>query len=138
MTRDDHSKRPEPVVSDQPYQQGQDPAADAWYTAFFLENHLDCYAYPDQVATEEQVRFMVYTEENERYYPCSDRMFWTIMRREYPPFLKEKYEEVLSHVLELIERQIEDLWEKRYLKALINTKYEHETRDGMMIPSRIE
>ncbi|MDY6954847.1 MAG: hypothetical protein SWE60_25375, partial [Thermodesulfobacteriota bacterium] len=39
---------------------------------------------------------------------------------------------------ELIERQIEDLWEKRYLKALINTKYEHETRDGMMIPSRIE
>ncbi|MDY6990485.1 MAG: ARMT1-like domain-containing protein [Thermodesulfobacteriota bacterium] len=138
MTGDDNQKRPEPFVYDHPYQQGQDPAADAWYTAFFLENHLDYYAYPEHVATEEQVRFMVYTEENERYYPCSDRMFWTIMRREYPPFLKEKYEEVLSHVLELIERQIEDPWEKRYLKALINTKFEHETRDGMMIPSRIE
>jgi hypothetical protein len=138
MTHDDNPDVSQPLVYDQPYQQGRDPAADAWYTAFFLENHLDHYAYPDHVATEEQVRFMVYTEEDERYYPCSDRMFWTIMRREYPAFLKEKYEIVLSHILELVERQIENPWEKRYLKALIKTKYEHETRDGMMIPSRIE
>jgi uncharacterized protein with ATP-grasp and redox domains len=138
MNRDYNAEMPESGLHDRPYQQGQDPAADAWYTAFFLENHLDHYAYPDHVATEEQVRFMVYTEENERYYPCSDRMFWTIMRREYPPFLKEKYEEALGKVLGLVERQIEDPWEKSYLKALIKTKYEHETRDGMMIPSRIE
>ncbi len=133
-----NEKATAPFDITQPYQPGLDPAADAWYTAFFIENHLDHYAYPAYVATPEQIRFMVYTEGNERYYPCSDRMFWAIMRREDYPFLEEKYEEVLHKVLSLIDEQIEDPWQKDYLKALIKTKYEHETQDGMMIPSRIE
>ncbi len=122
----------------QAYQPGQDPAMDAWYTTFFLENHLDYYAYPDHVATPEQVRFMVYAEEDERYYSCSDRTFWTIMKRGKSPFLQEKYKEALDKVLGLVEQQIEDSWEKAYLKAFVRTKYEHETRDGIMIPSRLE
>lgn len=138
MLKDESQKDPAPYESRQPYQVGQDPEADAWYTVFFIENHLDHLAYPDQVASPEQVRFMVYTEENERYYPCSDRMFWTIMKRQRPPYLKKMYEEALHKVLGLVDHQIEDPWEKAYLKALIRTKYQHETRDGMMIPSRLE
>ena len=137
-SNDQHQKGPGAFDTEPRYQPGRDPAADAWYTAFFIENHLDHLAYPDHVATPEQVRFTVYTEDNERYYPCSDRMFWTIMKREDPPYLKEKYDEVLHKVLSLIEHQIEDEWEKAYLKALVKTKYEHETRDGIMIPSRLE
>jgi hypothetical protein len=129
---------PTPFDRQYPYKPGQDPSTDAWYTAFFIENHLDYYAYPNHVATPEQVRFMVYTEENERYYPCSDRMFDTIMRREKSRFLQEKYEEVLYRILGLIDRQIEDEWDKAFLKSLIKTKYQHETRDGIMIPSRLE
>jgi uncharacterized protein with ATP-grasp and redox domains len=121
-----------------PYKPGQDAIRDAWYTTFFIENHLDYYAYPDRVASPEQVRFMVYTEENERYYPCTDPMFGTIMRREKSQFLQEKYEEVLHRILGLIDRQIEDEWDKTFLKSLIKTKYQHETRDGLMIPSRLE
>jgi len=138
MLKDQSQKDSAPYESGQPYQVGQDPEADAWYTAFFIENHLDYLAYPDQVASPEQVRFMVYTEENEQYYPCSDRMFWTIMKRQRPPYLKKMYEEALQKVLDLVDHQIEDPWEKAYLKALIRTKYRHETRDGMMIPSRLE
>jgi len=121
-----------------PYKLGQDPARDALYTTFFLENHLDYFAYPDHVDSPEQVRFMVYTEENERYYPCSDHMFGIIMRRERSPFLQEKYEGVLRRMLDLIDRQIEDEWDKAFLKSLMKTKYQHETRDGLMIPSRLE
>ena len=55
------------------------PDQDAWKTAFFLENHIDPFAYPYKVATREQVEFMVYPENEERYYPCSDRMFDIIM-----------------------------------------------------------
>lgn len=98
---DKGSMRRLPADYEHPYKSGQDPATDAWYTAFFIENHLDYYAYPGYVATPEQVRFMVYTEENERYYPCSDRMFWTIMRRENSSFLREKYEEVLQEHTEM-------------------------------------
>lgn len=122
----------------QPYKPGEDPIRDAWYTTFFIENHLDYFAYPDQVYPPEQVRFMVYTEENERYYPCSDRMFGAIMGRDGSPFLEEKYKDVLHRILDLIDRQIEDEWDKAFLKSMVKTKYEHETRDAWMIPSRLE
>ena len=83
-----------------PYIPYVDPERDAWYTAFFIENHMDYFAYPEHVGTPEQVRFMVYTEDEERYYPCSDRMFEAICRRrstqlkaiearEIPRYLKE-------------------------------------------------
>ena len=137
-SKDQNQKSSTSFVPEQAYRPGQDPAVDAWYTAFFIENHLDYYAYPAHVSSPEQVRFMVYTEENERYYPCSDRMFRTIMRREKSSFLTERYEEALNKIVALVEHQIEDAWEKDYLKALIKTKYQHETRDGIMIPSRLE
>ncbi|MBW1897105.1 MAG: hypothetical protein JRI47_08600, partial [Deltaproteobacteria bacterium] len=121
-----------------PYKPGRDPIMDAWYTTFFIENHLDYFAYPDHVAGPEQIRFIVFTEEGERYYPCSDRMFGIIMRQEHSAFLQEKYDEVLERVLGLIDQQIEDEWDKAFLLSLIKTKFQHETRDGLMIPSRLE
>jgi len=123
---------------ERPYKPGHDPVRDSWYTTFFIENHLDYYAYPDHVNSPGQVRFMVYTEEDERYYPCSDHMFGTIMRREKSPLLQEQYEAVLNRILNLIDQQIEDPWDKSFLRTLIKTKYEHETRDALMIPSRLE
>ena len=122
----------------QPYVPNVSPQKDAWYTAFFIENHIDHFAFPQHVATSEQIRFMVYTEDEERYYPCSDRMFKAIMSRNEPDFLQRKYGEVLDRVLKLIHRMIDDPWEKDYLDALIRIKFEHEIRDEIMIPSRLE
>ena len=120
------------------YQPGKDPVSDALYTEFFIENHLDFYVYPDRVASPEQVRFMVYTDGDARYYPCSDRMFWTIMRKEKPPFLLKRYKEELKKILDLVEHQIEDPYEKAYLKELLEMKFKHDTKDRIMIPSRLE
>ncbi len=121
------------------YKPGQDPEKDAWFAAFFIENHLDYFTHPDQAASVEKVRFMVYCEENERYYPCSDRMFEAIMRRDQCDYMRAKYKEALDRVLALIDRQeIEDEREKEYLRALVRIKYEHETADQMIIPSRLE
>jgi len=121
-----------------PYKTGRDPEKDAWYTAFFIENHLDHFAYPDKVSNPEKVRFMVYIVDDERYYPCSDRMFESIMNRTRSVFLQEKYNEVLQRVIEMINRLVEVESEREYLKALIHIKYKHETRDEIMIPSRLE
>ena len=128
----DNSKNPQEIRSKKPYQAGLDPKMDAWFTAFFIENHLDHFTHP------EQVRFTVYTEDDERYYPCSDRMFEAIMSRKESDFIQSKYQEVLERILKLIDRQIKDQNEKDYLKALIKIKYRHETRDEIMIPSRLE
>ncbi|NQT09793.1 MAG: hypothetical protein HQ573_01305, partial [Desulfobacteraceae bacterium] len=114
------------------------PETDAWFTAFFIENHLDYYTYPDHVSTPEQIRFIVFTEEDERYYPCSDRMFEAIMNRNQSEFLQKKYHEILRKILKLIDSQIENKDEKAYLESLIKIKYQHETRDEIMIPSRLE
>ena len=121
-----------------PYKPGKNPENDAWFTAFFIENHLDYYSFPFQAVSPEQIRFMVYTEGDERYYPCTDGMFEAIMSRSESELLKEKYDDVLQRILGLIEEQIENEWEKRYLDALIKIKHRHETRDGLMIPSRLE
>jgi hypothetical protein len=120
------------------YVPGRDPEEDAWFTAFFLENHLDHLAYPDHVATPEQVRFMVYTEENERYYPCSDQMFKAILDRDPSLMIQQKYLAVYQSTLALIEDLIEEAPEKTFLEALIRIKYQHEIRDEIMIPSRLQ
>ena len=120
------------------YRPGENPEKDAWHTAFFIENHMDYFAYPDHVASPEQLTFMIYTEEDKRYYPCSDRMFEAIMSKNNSSFLQEKYKEVLQKIIELIDRQIEDESDKNFLEALIKIKFLHETRDEIMIPSRVE
>ncbi len=120
------------------YTPGLNPENDAWFTAFLIENHLDHITHPDHAAPPEQIRFMVYLEEDERYYPCSNRMFEAIMNRNQSDLLRKKYQEVLKRVMDLIATQIEDERERQYLEALIKIKYEHETRDQIMIPSRLE
>lgn len=114
------------------------PEMDAWLTSFFIENHLDYYTYPDHAATEEQVRFMVYTDQGERYYPCSDQMYEAIISRKKSAFIQKHYNRALQNILQLIKRQIEDPYEKAYLETLMFNKHKHETRDEIMIPSRVE
>ena len=120
------------------YEPGQSAQMDAWFTSFYLENHLDYLSNPEKAATDEQVRFMVYTEPNERYYPCSDKMFSAILARNNSAYIQKEYNKVLQRLLALIEKQIEDPWEKAYLESLVINKYQHETRDEIMIPSRLE
>lgn len=120
------------------YRPGENPEQDAWFTAFFIENHLDHFTHPDHAASPEQVRFMVFTEEEVRYYPCSQRMFEAIMSRKRSKFMQSRYREALERVTALIADQIEDDYEREYLEALIRIKHRHEIRDQIMIPSRLE
>lgn len=114
------------------------PEKAAWLTAFYIENHLDPFAYPDHVASSEQVRFMVHLEEDQRYYPCSDNMFDAIVNRNRSGLIQEAYRGVLDRVITLVNEKIEDPKERTYLETLIRIKYHHETRDEMMVPSRLE
>jgi len=121
-----------------PFQSGTRPEADAWFKAFMIENHLDYYGYPEMVASPEQARFMIFSGDEDIYYPCSDEMFYAIMGRKKPPFLLEAYRSSLTKLLALVDEKIEDKNEKKFLKALIKIKFRHETRDHIMIPSRLE
>ena len=133
-----HNEQLKPEEVKAIYEPGKSPETDAWYNAFFIENHLDYFTYPDHASTPEQIRFMVYSEDEERYYPCSDRMFEAIISKNKSAFLQKKYAEVFQNILSLIDSQIEDAWEKEFLESLIIIKFKHETQDEIMIPSRVE
>ena len=121
-----------------PIQIGKNPDLDAWFTAFFLENHIDPFAYPTKVSTLEQIEFMVYLEKNERFYPCSDNMFEAIMSRKYPDLLKKKYQRVYNKIIQLVDDFIDSEYDRQFLKSLIKIKYDHEIETGLLIPSRLE
>ena len=121
-----------------PIQLGTDPNLDAWFTVFFLENHIDPFAYPTKVSTLEQIEFMVYPENNERFYPCSDKMFNAIMSRKYPDVLKEEYQRVYDKIIQLVDDVIDSDYDRQFLKSLIKIKYDHEIETGLLIPSRLE
>ncbi|MCP3871666.1 MAG: protein-glutamate O-methyltransferase family protein [Desulfobacteraceae bacterium] len=117
---------------------GETPDFDAWFTAFFLKNHIDPFAYPTKVGAREQVEFMVYPEYEERYYPCSDEMFKAIMSRKYPEYLKKHYKQVFNKITALIDELIDYEYNNQFLKTLIKIKYDDEIRTGLLIPSRLE
>ncbi|MCF6246755.1 MAG: hypothetical protein L3J69_05270, partial [Desulfobacula sp.] len=117
----------------------KNPDFDAWFTSFFLKNHIDPFAYPTKVGTREQIEFMVYPEDqDERYYPCSDKMFDTIMSRTYSAYLRQNYKIVLDRIIAMIDELIEPPYDNQFLKTLKKIKYEDEIRTGLLIPARLE
>ena len=116
----------------------REPDQDAWFTAFFIENHIDPFAYPKKVATREQVEFMVYPENGERYYPCSDKTFQAVMSRTCPPHLLKAYQAAYDHVICLVDQFIESEYDRAFLKSLIRMKFEREKDTCILIPSRLE
>ena len=117
---------------------GKNPDQDAWLTAFYLENHIDPFAYPSKVASMEQIEFMVYLENGEKYFPCSDEMFTAIMSRKSRDYLLERYQAVHDKVIRMVDEFIESAYDKDFLTALIRIKYTHEIESLLMIPSRLE
>ncbi len=121
-----------------PYTFGKNPGLDAWYTVFYLENHIDHYAYPLKVGSPKQLEFMISLEDDERYYPCSDNMFCSIMSRKKNELTETEYQKIYKRLLKLIDDLISSKEEKVFLKSLINIKYEHEIEQNLIIPSRLE
>ncbi len=117
---------------------GESPDFDAWFTAFFLKNHIDPFAYPSKVASREQMEFMVYPENQTRYYPCSDNTFDAIMSRKYPSVLKKGYQLVLDKTMAMVDELIDSEYDKLFLKTLIKIRYDDEIGTGLLIPSRLE
>ncbi len=121
-----------------PARVGKSPDFDAWFTAFFLKNHIDPFAYPSKVGSREQIEFMVYPENGERYFPCSDKMFNTIMSRKYPPYLKNRYKQVFGKIIAMIDELIDHEYDNHFLKELVKIRYDDEIQTGLLIPSRLE
>jgi uncharacterized protein with ATP-grasp and redox domains len=117
---------------------GANPKDDAWLTNFFTENHLDFETQPDEVASPEQVRFVVQLPENVVYYPCSTEVFEAILNRESKTYLHDRYQQVWKVVEQLVQDLIPDKSRRIFLTELMRIKFEHDTHDGILLPTRLE
>ncbi|HBI14438.1 MAG TPA: hypothetical protein DDY20_02805 [Desulfobulbaceae bacterium] len=117
---------------------GIDPDRDAWVTNFFTENHLAFEAFPDVVASPEQLSFIVYMEGEPNYYPCSDELFNAIMEKQADPLLNPAYIRIWERIESLVRSVIDDPYRQQYLMSLLTIKYTHETASRVLLPSRLE
>ena len=115
----------------------EDPHHQAWVASFFDENHLNNATSPDLVASSAQMRFMVSLEPHERYYPCTQQVYNEIMARIKSPILGEMYNQAWLKTYRLVQDKIEDEEFKPFLIDLLNIKYQHETANYNIIPSRV-
>ena len=125
-------------MSDQSQRKRKDPEKEAWIANFFTENHLAYEALPKEVASPEQLKFIVYTEDEPFYYPCSDKIFNSIINKENSDFLILSYMRVWEKVEPLVRKLIEDDFKKKFLHSLLEIKFRHETASLVMLPSRVE
>ncbi|MEJ2427491.1 MAG: ARMT1-like domain-containing protein [Deltaproteobacteria bacterium] len=117
---------------------GGDPKDDAWLTNFFTENHLDFETQPDEVASPEQVRFVVHVPKDVVYYPCSTEVFEAILNRQSKTYLHERYQKVWKVVEQLVQDLIPDKSRRTFLTKLLKIKFEHDTHDSILLPTRLE
>ncbi|MBM9536330.1 hypothetical protein [Desulfobulbus alkaliphilus] len=120
------------------YVRGQDPDRDAWLTNFFTENHLAYEAYPDMVASPEQLKFMVHLDEEDMYYPCSDELFNAIMEKRADTTLTSAYIGIWTRLEKLVHEVVIDSYKQRYLLSLLTIKFNHEIAHKVQLPGRVE
>jgi hypothetical protein len=117
---------------------GTDPERDAWLTNFFTENHLAFEAFPDIVASPEQLNFIVHMEGEAYYYPCPDDSFTAIIEKQADDLLEADYRRIWNRIEELVGSVIDDPYRRQYLMILLSTKYGHETASRVLLPTRLE
>jgi hypothetical protein len=120
------------------YIKGLDPERDAWLTNFFTENHLAYEAYPDIVASPEQLKFIVHLEDEQIYYPCSDELFHAIIEKRADTALTSAYIGIWTRLEKLVHEVVTDEYKQRYLLNLLTIKYNHEISHKVQLPGRIE
>ena len=125
-------------MADQVLRRKKDPEKEAWIANFFTENHLAYEAFPNEVASPEQLKFIVYAEDEPFYYPCSDKIFNSIINKENSDYLIIQYMKIWDKIEPLVQNLIEDNFKKRFLHSLLRIKFRHETASLVMMPSRVE
>jgi len=122
----------------QKFTMGNDPDRDAWLTNFYTENHLAYEAFPDYVASPEQLNFIVHLDGEKLYYPCSDEMFAAIIEKRADTLLTSAYMDIWSRIERLVREVVGDEFRQKYLLSLLSIKFQHETSSKVLLPARLE
>lgn len=116
---------------------GADAAFDAWLYSMMIDNNLDHRTNPDFVAGPEQLRFMVALEEDQFYFPCSEKIFSMLLEEECPRDLDQEYGRAWRIITHMIRDIAVDRTERRYLLWLCRYRFRSLTAQHTHIPARL-
>ncbi|MGE4553371.1 MAG: hypothetical protein AB7D57_09670 [Desulfovibrionaceae bacterium] len=116
---------------------GVDPALDALLLHFTTENNIEYFTDPQENAPPEQVRFIVALDENAFYAPCSDWMFWQLLRSQPSHELFLEYLRQWRTVVDLARERVADPYLRRRIIALLRHKFRLALGNCIFIPSRL-
>ncbi len=120
------------------YKKEGNPDKDAWVTNFFTENHLAYEAFPDMVASPEQLNFMIHLDKEQLYYPCSDELFSAIIEKRADTILTSSYTKIWARIERLVKEVVTDPYKQQYLLSLLSIKYNYEISHRVHLPGRLE
>ncbi len=127
-----------PMDDIQEISHGSDPDRDAWLINFYTENHLAYEAFPDYVASPEQLNFIVHMGGEQFYYPCSDILFTAIIEKRADTLLTSSYAEIWGRIEKLVRAVVEDEYRLQFLLSLLSIKFQHESLFKIILPARLE
>ncbi len=104
---------------------------------FLLENNLLHGMNPGLVASREQLGFMVAMEPGQVYVPCSDEIFFAIMREEFTPLLQREYRRVWRGAMRLLSSMGLSRQERRLLRAHCRKRLRKVLLFHDIVPSRL-
>lgn len=116
---------------------GVDPGLDALLQHFTTENNIEYFIDPQENAPPEQVRFIVALKENVFYAPCSDWMFWQLLRNKPSHELFNEYLRQWRLVVGLVREVVPDRYLRQRIIALLRHKFRLAMGNCIFIPSRL-
>ncbi|MBN2139432.1 MAG: DUF89 family protein [Desulfovibrionaceae bacterium] len=116
---------------------GVDPGLDALLLHFMTENNLEYTIDPQKNATPEQIRFIVASVNGTFYAPCSDWMFFQLLKSGLPRQLLDEYLGQWKGLVGLVRAFVPDPYLRRRIIYLCRYKFQLALASPILIPSRL-
>lgn len=116
---------------------GQDADMDAWLHHFKTENNIEHLMNPENVASDEQLKFMVALDEQQVFIPCSDEILMCLMEEKPSGDLMREYGRIWLHTVRLIRKHAFNKYHERKVRAFCRLRFKTHLSSRIMIPSRL-
>lgn len=116
---------------------GQDADMDAWLHHFKTENNIEHLMNPENVASDEQLRFMVALDEQQVFIPCSDEILKCLLEEKPSIDLMHEYGRIWRHTVKLIREHAFNKYHERKVMQFCRLRFKTHLSSRIMIPSRL-
>lgn len=114
-----------------------DSEQDAELYNFLLENNILHSFNPGLIASHEQLSFMVALRADQIYVPCSDKLFFELMRPDFSPVVRSEYGRAWCKAMRLLDSFSMNKDQRRLLRSYCRKRMRKVLLFHDLLPSRL-